>query len=419
MVLRRAQIGSPFISRQISFAFGSEIAAPSTDEHGLLLTNVLNTDYWLPKPYFTTNLTDISQGFYWSPNAQQVFAIQSGPITVTWIKSAGYSLAALPAYGGDLFNPDRFPFLEGRPAGSGWRNTPAQPCPIHNRTVLHLLSALQFLEMKVPGGGRESRRLSFRELDIEQIGHVYEGLLDHTARRATEIVLGLDGKERIEVPLSELKRHRASENFFDWLADETGRSAKAIEKALAQTTVDDPLRWPEWEQVAPFAGLVRRDDNGDPCVVPAGSLYAMAAEIVFMSITSSRSRQAPFHFGFFPEDRPPRKGLGRSLLTAAVAEPNVLPCRETAGRMNLNAHRDSLPNCGTKHLLADQPIATGWVEPTVNEIIARPGLCPLVLVPIMGAPGPSHLGTWDVYAGCPRSRGPQRQVLVAGVRIRF
>ena len=159
--------------------------------------------------------------------------------------------------------------------------------------------------------------------------------------------------------------------------------------------------------------------NGEEHPIPAGSLYAMAAEIVFMSITSSRSRQAPFHFGFFPEDRPPRKGLGRSLLTAAVAEPNVLPCRETAGRMNLNAHRDSLPNCGTKHLLADQPIATGWVEPTVNEIIARPGLCPLVLVPIMGAPGPSHLGTWDVYAGCPRSRGPQRQVLVAGVRIRF
>jgi hypothetical protein len=25
--------------------------------------------------------------------------------------------------------------------------------------------------------------------------------------------------------------------------------------------------------VAPFAGLVRRDDNGDPCVIPAGSLY--------------------------------------------------------------------------------------------------------------------------------------------------
>jgi hypothetical protein len=184
-----------------------------------------------------------------------------------------HDLAALPAYGGDLFDADRFPFLEGRAPGSDWRSTAAQPCPIHNRTVLHLLGALQFLEMKVPGGGREKRRLSFRALDIEQIGHVYEGLLDHTARRATEIVLGLDGKEEIEVALSELNRRRAQPGFVEWLADESGLSVKAIEKALAETTVDDPLRWPEWEQVAPFAGLVRRDDNGDPWVIPAGSLY--------------------------------------------------------------------------------------------------------------------------------------------------
>jgi len=187
-----------------------------------------------------------------------------------------HDLAALPAYGGDLFDPDRFPFLEGRAPGSDWRTTPAQPCPIHNRTVLHLLGALQFLEMKVPGGGRESRRLSFRALDIEQIGHVYEGLLDHTARRATEIVLGLDGKDEPDLALSELKRRHTQPDFVEWLADETGRSAKAIEKALAQSSVDDQLRWPEWEQVAQFAGLVRRDDNGDPCVIPAGSLYVTA-----------------------------------------------------------------------------------------------------------------------------------------------
>jgi hypothetical protein len=187
-----------------------------------------------------------------------------------------HDLAALPAYGGDLFDPDRFPFLEGRAPGSDWRSTPAQPCPIHNRTVLHLLGALQFLEMKVPGGGRESRRLSFRALDIEQIGHVYEGLLDHTARRATEIVLGLDGKEELEVALTELSRRCVQADFVEWLADETGRSAKAVDKALAQTTVDDPQRWPEWEQVAQFAGLVRRDDNGDPCVIPTGSLYVTA-----------------------------------------------------------------------------------------------------------------------------------------------
>lgn len=184
-----------------------------------------------------------------------------------------HDLASLPAYGGELFDPDRFPFLEGRKLDTRWQTTGSEPFPIHNRTVLHLLQALQFLEMKVPGGGRESRRLSFRALDIEQIGHVYEGLLDHTVRRAAEIVLGLDGKEQPEIALAELHRHREQPDFVDWLAEETGRSAKAIEKALGHTAVADPMRWPEWEQVSTFAGLVRRDDNGEPCVIPAGSLY--------------------------------------------------------------------------------------------------------------------------------------------------
>jgi len=187
-----------------------------------------------------------------------------------------HDMLALPAYGGDLFDPDRFAFLEGRATGSSWEMTSSQPFPIHNRTILHLLEALQFLEMKVPGGGRERRRVSFRALDIEQIGHVYEGLLDHTVRRATDIVLGLEGKEEPEISLSELITRSHAPDFADWLGDETGRTRKAIESALKETTVDDPLRWPEWERVARFSGLVRRDDNGDPCVIPGGSIYVTA-----------------------------------------------------------------------------------------------------------------------------------------------
>ena len=53
-----------------------------------------------------------------------------------------YDEMRLIARGGDLFDPDRYPFLEGRAVGSGWRETDAQPLPIGNRTVLHLLEAL-------------------------------------------------------------------------------------------------------------------------------------------------------------------------------------------------------------------------------------------------------------------------------------
>ena len=195
----------------------------------------------------------------------------------------------LPAYGGRLFDPDRFPFLEGRPRGTCWRETPADPLPVNNRTLLHMLEALQFLEVKAPGGAVEKRRLSFRALDIEQIGHVYEGLLDHTARRAAEIVLGLAGtrEKEPEIPLSEIERQaaRGAPEFIQWLREQTGRSESALQRALEQ--VLDP-RLEErfrtacgndealWQRLKPFAGLVRQDSFGYPLVIPPGSVYVTA-----------------------------------------------------------------------------------------------------------------------------------------------
>src|SRR5262249_47605136 len=131
---------------------------------------------------------------------------------------------------------------EGRKPGTTWRNTEATPLPVNNRTVLHLLEALQVLQVKVPGGGpAEARRLSFRALDIEQIGHVYEGLLDHTAKRATKPYLGLAGtkdKER-EIPLAKLEELASRErerpedkDLLKFLKEETGRSEAALKKAL-------------------------------------------------------------------------------------------------------------------------------------------------------------------------------------------
>ena len=101
----------------------------------------------------------------------------------------------LPAYGGSLFDPDRFPFLEGRKTGQSLHSTVSNPLPIDNRTVLHILGALQILTFTDRHGVKEARRLSFRALDVEQIGHVYEGLLDHSAVRNDEVAVGLWGQE--------------------------------------------------------------------------------------------------------------------------------------------------------------------------------------------------------------------------------
>ncbi|QDV35680.1 hypothetical protein ElP_35840 [Tautonia plasticadhaerens] len=197
----------------------------------------------------------------------------------------------LPAYKGKLFDPDRFPFLEGRPPGTSWTGTPGHPLPVDNRTVLHLLEALQVLQVKLPGGGPATpRKLSFRALQITQIGHVYEGLLDHTAVRADEPVLGLSGSRNAEpeVPLAELESRAAKgeDELLKFAKDETGRSSVATVKRLLASEPDDQVlgrfrtacQGDEalWGRVRPFAGLVRLDTFDYPLVLLPGSVYVTA-----------------------------------------------------------------------------------------------------------------------------------------------
>jgi hypothetical protein len=196
-----------------------------------------------------------------------------------------HDLLDIPAYGGSLFDPDRFPFLEGRTQGTRWQEMSAEPIPVNNRIVLHLLEALQILQTRV-GGTLEPRRLSFRALDIEQIGHVYEGLLDHTAVRATSPVLGLIGtREREpEVSLWELERRQAKgeEDLVKFVKEQSNKSPAALRKALSaeiSPRVQERLRaacnndGELYQRVLPFAGLIRLDTLEYPIVIPEGSVY--------------------------------------------------------------------------------------------------------------------------------------------------
>lgn len=192
----------------------------------------------------------------------------------------------LPAYGGSLFDPDRFPFLEGRKQGTEWDESEGDPLRLNNRIVLHLLEALQILQIRVQGSGVEPRRLSFRALDIEQIGHVYEGLLDHTAVRATVPVLGLVGTryQEPEIELAELERYRAEgeEKLLAFLKEQMGKSPVALKKLLnteiepreaqrLRTACNNDAEL--FDRVLPFAPLIRKDTLDYPIVILAGSVY--------------------------------------------------------------------------------------------------------------------------------------------------
>lgn len=198
----------------------------------------------------------------------------------------------LPALGGSLFDPNRFPFLEGRPRGSDWRTDHAVPLPIDNRTVLLLLDAVQLFQ---------GRTLSYRALDVEQIGYVYEGLLERTVVRAKNITLDLDATKNSKKPWVTLEEIEAAKAESDdavskLLKERTGSSASRVkndlskpleaadsDKLLTACHADASLR----DRIKPYFHFLRTDRWGYPLVYPVGT---------FMVTTGTDRRETGTHY---------------------------------------------------------------------------------------------------------------------------
>lgn len=177
----------------------------------------------------------------------------------------------MTAYGGSLFDPTSFPFLE--------------RLRVNNRIVLHMLESLQYILAEGPTG-KERRRISFEALDVEQIGYVYEGLLDHEIRKATGYVLGLVGKPTYEpeLALSDLERAAASGRkvLVKLLKEETDRTDRALERLLDTAPDEERERaltvacggnTALLARLRPFANLIRADSLGRLQVYPPDSYY--------------------------------------------------------------------------------------------------------------------------------------------------
>ncbi len=190
----------------------------------------------------------------------------------------------MPAYGGSLFDPDRFAFLEGRDQGSNWQEEVAAPLLIDNRTVLHILENIQFLYIR---DYQQRQRLSFRALDIEQIGHIYEGLLEYKAARADQIMIGLEGNKGYPLPymaLDELEAYysKGIKQLSKEVNEITNKSHSAIKNALdkpidlefaARLRVACRNQEQLYQRVAPFAYLLREDDYQNLVIIEPGSVY--------------------------------------------------------------------------------------------------------------------------------------------------
>ncbi|MFI1648614.1 Eco57I restriction-modification methylase domain-containing protein [Streptomyces avidinii] len=200
------------------------------------------------------------------------------------------------AYDGSIFDPNAYPWLEGRGTADG---DPTDPLPIDDRTVLHMLQSVQHVWIGT-GKKRERRRLTFRTLDVEQIGYVYEGLLSYQGRRAEDTIVGLVGKAGLEaeVLLTRLESlaRTEGEGLGAALAEEYNKTtglgspakvtklleplsdverAAARSKLLAATGSDAELT----DRLLPFYRLIRRDLRDLPVVIGAGGLYVTESSL--------------------------------------------------------------------------------------------------------------------------------------------
>ncbi|MEU1528138.1 Eco57I restriction-modification methylase domain-containing protein [Streptomyces fagopyri] len=199
-------------------------------------------------------------------------------------RGASFEDLRLPEYGGSLFDPARFPFL------TACDSQDTLAITVSDRVMLEVLRAVQIAQL--PGG---ARRISFRDIDVEQIGYIYEGLLGYSCEPAEEIVVGLVGSagSEPEVPLVTLEEFSQAKHTEAALADailnwikvnqpaakppskaaltkalKVGGTLDDTETALRDVTDDPELR----ERLRPYIGIIRRDLRGRPLVVEPGGV---------------------------------------------------------------------------------------------------------------------------------------------------
>jgi hypothetical protein len=181
----------------------------------------------------------------------------------------GHPSHFVQARGGKLFDPEQFIFLEGR---NQLGDPPSVP-PVSDGCVLRILEGLMTLAAK--GGTRE--RLSYRTLDVEQIGSVYETVMGFRAEQTTgpslaikagknnrtpvfvdlKALLGEKGKDRVKYLKEEADRGQLSAGVSNAV-----QAAKTIaELAAALDPIADERGSPKKRAVAAGTPILQPTDE--------------------------------------------------------------------------------------------------------------------------------------------------------------
>ena len=173
----------------------------------------------------------------------------------------GVSLA--PRYG-DLFHPDRYPFLEGRNQEPRQVIERINPPLVSDGTVFRVLEKLIVLD---------AERISYRALDVEHIGSVYETMMGFRLERATGRSVAIKAAKKHGAPATldlEALLNQAPGSRANWIRDRTDRKlTPKVSKAVRETDTIDEMH-------AALASVI--DRNATPDLVPPGHVVLQPSE---------------------------------------------------------------------------------------------------------------------------------------------
>jgi hypothetical protein len=167
--------------------------------------------------------------------------------------------ATMPARHGVLFDPDRYPFLEGRPSAGGRQvHERIEPPLVPDGTIHRVLEKLLVLD---------GERLSYRALDVEQIGSVYETMMGFRLEQAVGRSLAIKAQKSFGAPTTvdlESLLGVAADKRGKWLQDNADRKlTPKVAAAVKDATSLDGLH----AALAPVS-----DAAATPDLVPAGAM---------------------------------------------------------------------------------------------------------------------------------------------------
>ncbi len=161
----------------------------------------------------------------------------------------------LPARRGQLFDPDEYPYLEGRPIGSQFATFGRLEAPrISDGVVYRMLDKLLMLD---------GERLSYRALDVEQIGSVYEAIMGYEVQIAAGRSIAVRPKD-VVVDVDAILAAKPSDRAKLLKEAECELKGNALKEAQTAEAI--------------VAEIGRRVSSRTPNLLAAGSLFLQPGE---------------------------------------------------------------------------------------------------------------------------------------------